>query len=85
MSLFGSWVDAASFNDLQEIKDAMGMGRQVWQAFTEQVGDPANDVRLLSALPRVAVVTACGQAQFPDDFLSRLLRWDWFGASVDVW
>ena len=66
MSLFGSWADALTFMDLQEIKDTMGVGRQVWQAFTDQVGDPANDIRLLSALPRVAVVTACGQAQFPD-------------------
>ena len=66
MSLFGSWADAAAMVDLQEIMDHLGMGRQVWQAFTEQVGDPANDMRLFGALPRIAVVQACNQAQFPD-------------------
>jgi len=66
MSLFGSWHEATQLRDLQEVLDYLGMDRQAWQAFTEQVGDPANDIRLFSALPRVAVVQACGQAAFPD-------------------
>eukprot|EP00435_Cladocopium_sp_Y103_P032234 s2244_g8.t1 len=49
-----------------EIQDHLGVGRQVWQAFTAQVGDPGNDIRLFGALPRVAVVAACNQAQFQD-------------------
>ena len=76
MSLFGTWADALQFRDLDERKDALGMGRQVWDAFTAQVGDPFNDVRLLSALPRVAVVAACNQATFPDGSpLLPLLKW----------
>ena len=66
MSLLGSWADAAAFTDLQEILDHLGVGRRVWQAFVTQVGDPANDVRLFAALPRVAVVSACSQAVFDD-------------------
>ena len=66
MSLFGSWAEAAQFRDLEEVKDFLGLGRQVWVAFTTQVGDPANDLRLFAALPRVAVVGAGNQATFPD-------------------
>eukprot|EP00435_Cladocopium_sp_Y103_P029157 s2227_g7.t1 len=66
MSLFGTWSEAAAINDLQEIQDHLGVGRQVWQAFTAQVGDPGNDIRLFGAFPRVAVVAACNQAQFQD-------------------
>ena len=66
MSLFGSWAEAAQFRDLEEVKDFLGLGRQVWVAFTTQVGDPANDLRLFAALPRVAIVGACNQATFPD-------------------
>ena len=66
MSLFGSWAEAMAFNDLEEVKDHLGLGRLVWQAFIAQVGDPANDLRLFAAPPRVAVVAACNQAQFDD-------------------
>ena len=50
MSLFGSWAEAAALQDLEEIKDFLGVGRQAWQAFVSQVSDPANDVRLFAAL-----------------------------------
>lgn len=66
MSLFGTWAEAQVFADLEQIKEHLGLGRLVWEAFTAQVGDPANDMRLFAALPRVAVVAACGQAQFDD-------------------
>lgn len=66
MSLFGAWADAARIHDLDEVMTILGLGRQVWAAFTSQVGDPANDLRLFAALPRVAVVAGCNQASFPD-------------------
>ena len=66
MSLFGSWADAAAIQDLEAIKDLMGVGRQTWQAFVDQIGDPANDVRLFSSLPRIAILTACNQALLTD-------------------
>ena len=36
---------------------------QLWQAWIAQVGDPGEDIRLLAALPRIAVQSGCSFAQ----------------------
>ena len=38
----------------------------VWNAVTAIMGDPGNDLRIVAALPRLALVTSIAQAQLPD-------------------
>ena len=53
--------------DLPALRVLMGTQEDVWNAFRGQVGDPGNDIRLLSALPSWIISSACGSAKFADD------------------
>ena len=48
---------------MSELRAAMGVPDPLWQAWITQVGDPGEDIRLLAALPRVAVQSGCSFAQ----------------------
>ena len=65
-SLFGPWEDAAQLTTVQEVKDSFGVGDALWKAVIFELGDPADDLRLLAALPKIAIVAATAQAKFPD-------------------
>ena len=63
MSLFPSWTLCAGYNTISELRAAIGVPDALWQAWIVQVGDPGEDIRLLAALPRVAVQSGCSFAQ----------------------
>ena len=66
MSLFPPWSVCANLNTVQELRDAIAISNDLWLAWVAQVGSPGDDVRLLAALPRVAVQSGCSFAQLPD-------------------
>lgn len=53
-------------NTVQELRNTMNLPDELWQAWVAQVGTPGDDIRLLAALPRVAVQSGCSFAQLPD-------------------
>ena len=60
----------STYNNLDDLLDHFDVPEVVWRAFETQVGSPGNDYRLLAALPKVALVAACGQAMTPDGALT---------------
>eukprot|EP00438_Fugacium_kawagutii_P013978 Skav200729 [mRNA] locus=scaffold274:51612:55414:+ [translate_table: standard] len=46
MSLLGSWADAAATTQVHEVLAQFGVGRGLWQAVIDAIGDPGEDVRL---------------------------------------
>lgn len=56
MSLFGTWAELQGVTQIVDILGHFQIQQPVWDAFTEQIGNPGNDVRLLAALPAAAVV-----------------------------
>ena len=66
MSLFPAWGTGATWTRVTELLTAMNVPDPVWYAFTSQAGDPGDDIRLLAALPRVALTSGCNVAVLPD-------------------
>ena len=66
MSLFPAWSLCAAYANVAELRAAISLPDTLWQAWTNQVGDPGTDIRLLAALPRVAVQSGCTFAQLAD-------------------
>jgi hypothetical protein len=67
-----------TFQTLDDLLDHFDVPEAVWQAFEAQVGSPGNDYRLLAALPKVALVSACGSAVTPEGGLTpvqAILKW----------
>jgi len=62
-ALFGPWEDMAEIRTLDDILDHFSVAERIWRAFEVQVGSPGSDLRLLAALPKVALITGCGHAQ----------------------
>eukprot|EP00435_Cladocopium_sp_Y103_P053882 s804_g17.t1 len=61
-ALFGAWTTMSQLRSLDDILDHFDVSERVWRAFELQVGSPGADYRLLAALPKVALVTGCGNA-----------------------
>ena len=61
-ALFGSWESMRNFTSLDDILDHFDVPEAVWRAFELQIGSPGADLRLLAALPKVALITGCGNA-----------------------
>ena len=59
MSLFPSWAVCATFTQVTDLMTALNVSDPNWDAFTAQAGDPGQDIRLLAALPRVALTAGC--------------------------
>ena len=66
MSLFGKWEDLGNFVTIQDVVGHFALGRAAWTAWTTEVGDFNNDLRVLSALSRTGLVAACGSATYAD-------------------
>lgn len=69
-ALFGSWASMQDIQTLNDILDHFAVPERVWRAFELQVGSPGADLRLLAALPKVALITGCGQAQTDEGILT---------------
>eukprot|EP00435_Cladocopium_sp_Y103_P072845 s106_g41.t1 len=61
-ALFGSWASMHQIRSLDDILDHFDVPEETWRAFEVQVGSPGADLRLLAALPKVALVAGCGNA-----------------------
>ena len=66
MSLFPSWATCAALGQVTDLLTALNVPDPIWAAFTVQAGDPGEDIRLLAALPRVALTSGCSFAILPD-------------------
>ena len=56
----------ASMNLLLGLTFLCAVPQALWRSFTEQAGDPGDDLKLLAALPPTVVAAALAQAQLPD-------------------
>ena len=66
MALFPRWSE---LNTIATVSDALQFFKvedDVWQAFLNQVGDCREDLRLVAALSRPAVLAGSGVAILPD-------------------
>ena len=66
MSLFGRWSELHRFDSLDAARNHFNVGDELWQAFTNIVGNFQDDLRLLSAFPRTGLLSGLGQAVLPD-------------------
>ena len=66
MSLFPPWGVCAGWTRVTELLTALNIPDPLWEAFTAQAGDPGEDIRLLAALPRVALTSGCSLAVLAD-------------------
>ena len=66
MALFPAWGDLASFSRVTQALEFFQVEDDVWQAFVHQVGEVREDLRLLAALSRPAVLAGCSAAVLPD-------------------
>lgn len=53
MSLFGRWSELHRFDSIDAARQHFNVGDGLWQAFTTIVGNFQDDLRLLSAFPRM--------------------------------
>ena len=72
MALFGLWGELWRYRNIPDILQHFEVTDEVWTGVTAHLGDPGNRIALLSAIPRAAVVTACGLAQTVNGPLSPL-------------
>ena len=54
MALFPAWAQLHTIADVAAARNHFGVGDDVWNAWTANVGDPGTDLRLLAAPPRSA-------------------------------
>lgn len=69
-ALFGAWDTMQNIRNLDDILDHFDVPERIWRAFELQVGSPGADLRLLAALPKVALITGCGGAVTPNGNLT---------------
>ena len=66
MALFPRWDELRSIRTVTDALTFFHVNDEVWQAFLNQVGDCREDLRLVAALSRPAVVAGAGVAVMPD-------------------
>ena len=66
MALFPAWGELSSFSRVTQALEFFQVEDDVWQAFVHQVGEVREDLRLLAALSRPAVLAGCSAAVVPD-------------------
>ena len=66
MALFPRWSELRTIGTVTDALNFFHVGDEVWQAFLHQVGDCREDLRLVAALSRPAVVAGAGVAVMPD-------------------
>lgn len=60
--MFSQWSALPTFTTVTHVLDHFNIPDPVWEAVSHQVGQLGEDLRLLAALPPVAITTACGNA-----------------------
>ena len=64
--MFGTWRDLTHFYQISDLLAHFNVSDDVWDGFLHQIGPLGEDVRLLAALPRLAIVAACSNALHGD-------------------
>ena len=64
--MFGTWRDLTHFYQISDLLAHFNVSDDVWNGFLHQIGPLGEDVRLLAALPRLAIVAACSNALHGD-------------------
>ena len=67
MSLFGTWQSMANIQTVDHLLEFYNLAASVWRAVVEQLGSPGQDIRLLAALPSMAIIAAVNAAYLPDN------------------
>ena len=62
MALLGPWSQLGTFSNVTDLLTHFNVDRNVWTAFSDQVGDTGDDIRLVAALPRTGLVAGCHNA-----------------------
>ena len=70
MSILPAGEEVRALQDIAGAARLLRLPPTLWDAFTEQVGNPGQDLRVLAALPAHVVVHAIGQAQLAGHGLS---------------
>ena len=65
-AMFGTWRDLTHFYQISDLLAHFNVSDDVWDGFLHQIGPLGEDVRLLAALPRLAIVAACSNALHGD-------------------
>ena len=63
--MFGGWTELSGFGQLPDILAHFGVMDEVWDAAVANLGDLGNSIGLFSAIPRGAIVAACGAQMVP--------------------
>ena len=66
MALFPRWSDLGTIRGVTDALTFFHVADETWQAFLHQVGDCREDLRLVAALSRPAVLAGAGVAILPD-------------------
>ena len=64
-ALFGQWSQLQDFRTIEDVVTFYNLDPAIWTEIETHLGSPGGDLRLLSALPPVAIRTACNNAQGP--------------------
>ena len=65
-AMFGTWRDLTHVYQISDLLTHFNVSDDVWNGFLHQIGPLGEDVRLLAALPRLAIVAACSNALHGD-------------------
>ena len=59
--MFRPWNNLATFQTVGDVLADVGISDEAWNGWLHHIGPLGNDLRVLAALPAVAVVAAVGQ------------------------
>lgn len=62
VAMFGAWTGLSSITTVSQALTHFNVPDPVWEAVEHQLGQVGEDLRLLAALPPVAITTACGNS-----------------------
>ena len=72
MALFGAWAALGTFGNITDLLNHFNVSDEVWNGVIAQLGDPGNNIGLLSAVPKSALVAACGSTITADGTLTAI-------------
>eukprot|EP00435_Cladocopium_sp_Y103_P072900 s399_g41.t1 len=72
MALFGPWGRLDSFGNIGDLLNHFNVSDDVWNGVIAQLGDPGNSIAILSAVPKSALVAACGTTVTPNGALTAI-------------
>eukprot|EP00435_Cladocopium_sp_Y103_P037004 s2894_g9.t1 len=72
MALFGPWARLDTFGTIPDLLTHFNVSDEVWGGVIAQLGDPGNSLAILSAVPKSALVAACGTTVTPSGALTAI-------------